>query len=51
VTVLEEAWEAIGRDPPPIWIVIVRELPEEREQRESILLRSSRRYGVAFGIQ
>ena len=34
---LEEAWEAIRWDMPSVWIVIVRELPEEREQRESIL--------------
>jgi hypothetical protein len=39
VNVLEEAWEAIGRDPPSVWIVKVRELPEEREQRKSIMLR------------
>jgi hypothetical protein len=42
ITVLEEAWEVIGRDPPPIWIVIIKELPEEREQRESTLLRLGR---------
>jgi hypothetical protein len=42
ITVLEEAWEVISRDPPPIWIVIIKELPEEREQREFILSRDGR---------
>jgi hypothetical protein len=39
VTVLEEAWEAIRWDMPSVWIVIIKELPEEREQRKSIMLR------------
>jgi hypothetical protein len=39
VNVLEEAWEAIGRDLPSVWIVIIKELPEEREQRKPIISR------------
>jgi hypothetical protein len=42
VTVLEEAWEAIRWDMPSVWIVIIKELPEEREQRKSIMLRVNR---------
>jgi len=41
VNVLEEAWEAIGRDPPPIWNVIIQELPEERDERKSVLFREN----------
>jgi hypothetical protein len=32
--VLDEVWELLRRDPPLVWAVTIRELPEEREQRE-----------------
>jgi hypothetical protein len=34
VIVLDEVWELLRRDPPLVWAVTIRELPEEREQRE-----------------
>ena len=40
VIVLDEIWELLSRDPPLVWIVTIRELPEEREQREFLLLLS-----------
>ena len=40
VIVLDEVWELLSRDPPLVWDVTIRELPEEREQREFLLLLS-----------
>ena len=40
VIVLDEIWESLSRDPPLVWVVTIRELPEEREQREFLLLLS-----------
>ena len=40
VIVLDEIWELLSRDPPLVWAVTIRELPEEREQREFLLLLS-----------
>lgn len=34
VIVLDEIWELLSRDPPLVWVVTIRELPEEREKRE-----------------
>jgi hypothetical protein len=34
VIALDEIWELLSRDPPLVWVVTIRELPEEREQRE-----------------
>jgi len=34
VIVLDEIWELLSMDPPLVWVVTIRELPEEREQRE-----------------
>ena len=35
--VLDEVWEPLSKDPPSVWAVSIRELPEEREQREFLL--------------
>ena len=40
VIVLDEVWELLRRDPPLVWVVTIRELPEEREQREFLRLLS-----------
>ena len=34
VTVMEEAWELLSRDPPSRWVIKVRDTPEEMEQRK-----------------
>jgi hypothetical protein len=36
MVVLDEVWELLSRDPPLTWAITIRELPEEREQRESL---------------
>jgi hypothetical protein len=38
VIVLDEIWELLSRDPPLVWVVTIRELPDEREQREFLHL-------------
>jgi len=35
VKVMEEAWKSIRLDPPDLWTITIRELPEERERRKS----------------
>ena len=35
--VLDEVWEPLSKDPPSVWAISIRELPEEREQREFLL--------------
>ena len=47
---LEEAWEAIRWDMPSIWIVIVQELPEEREERKSALFEENGGGSTRFSI-
>jgi hypothetical protein len=35
VRVMEDAWELLNRDPPLVWVIKIRELPEERQERKS----------------
>ena len=34
VRVMDEAWELLNRDPPLVWVIKIRELPGERQERE-----------------
>lgn len=34
VTVMEEAWELLSRDPPLVWVIKIKDTPEERAERE-----------------
>lgn len=31
---MDEAWDLLNRDPPLVWVIKIKELPEERDQRE-----------------
>jgi hypothetical protein len=34
---MDEAWELLNRDPPLVWVIKIKELPEERDARVSPL--------------
>ena len=34
---MDEAWELLIRDPPLVWVIKIKELPEERDARMSAL--------------
>jgi hypothetical protein len=35
VRVMDEAWELLNRDPPLVWVIKIKDTPEERAQRTS----------------
>jgi hypothetical protein len=32
--VMDEAWELLNRDPPLVWVIKIKDTPEEKEQRK-----------------
>jgi hypothetical protein len=54
VRVMEDAWELLNRDPPLVWVIKIKELPEERHERKSIcssLGMKARQHTDPTGIQ
>jgi len=53
VIVLDEIWESLSRDPPLVWVVTIRELPEERETREFLhfLFRSGNHWIMIYHMK
>jgi hypothetical protein len=53
VRVMEDAWELLNRDPPLVWVIKIRELPEERHERKSTYTSYTKsRYSIdSTGIQ